>query len=145
MSIRSTDHSDDHNAWCSTTPTSDTAATEGDVDRGNHDDRGATLVEMLIVVLMLGTLLGAAVLALGGLTTEAADTGCDADRRQLHVAVGAYQAQTGNDTIAPTPAEATDGDRYERTLVDRGFLRVVSEFHHVDDLGAVTTQESTSC
>ena len=108
---------------------------------GTATDGGYTLVELLMVVLMLGVLLAAAILTVGGITTEAADTGCDADRRLLDVAVGAFHAQTGNDTIDPTPATATDADRYERTLVAGGFLRRVSEFHDVATDGTVTAQE----
>lgn len=127
--------SNDHPAWHDDRHDASRAATDG----------GYTLVELLMVVLILGVLLGAAILAVGGVTTEAADTGCDADRRLLHVAVGAYEAQTGNDTIAPTPAASTDPDRFERTLVEGGFLRWVSEFHSVDARGTVTPQEGTSC
>lgn len=127
--------SNDHTAWHADRHELGDAATDG----------GYTLIELLMVVLILGVLLGAAILAVGGVTTEAADTGCDADRRQLDVAVGAYQAQTGNDTIAPTPAGGTDHDRYERALVEGGFLRSVSEFHDVDAAGTVTPQEGSSC
>ena len=127
--------SNDHAAWLA-----DRRATSNSVTDG-----GYTLIELLVVVLILGVLLGGAILAVGGMSTEAADTGCDTDRRHLHVAVGAFQAQTGNDTIAPTPATGTDADRFERTLVEGGFLRSVSEFHDVDAAGTVTPQEHSPC
>ncbi|TDT18466.1 prepilin-type N-terminal cleavage/methylation domain-containing protein [Ilumatobacter fluminis] len=126
--------SNDHTAWHADRLDTSDAATDG----------GYTLIELLMVVLILGVLLGAAILAVGGVTTEAADTGCDADRRQLDVAVGAYEAQTGNDTIDPTPGIHED-DRYEQTLVEGGFLRSVSEYHVVDAGGTVTPQEGSSC
>ena len=130
-------------------PTRSNDHTTWHADRHDHHptatDGGYTLIELLMVVLILGVLLGAVILTVGGMTTEAAETGCDADRRQLDVAVGAYQAQTGNDTIAPTPAGGTDHDRYERTLVEGGFLRSGSEFHDVDAAGTVTPQEGSSC
>lgn len=130
-----TTRSNDHGAWHADRPEPHGTATDG----------GYTLIELILVVLILGVLLGAAILAVGGVTTEAADTGCHADRRQLDVAVGAYEAQTGNDTIAPTPAAAGDPDRFERTLVEGGFLRSVSAFHHVDAAGTVSPQEGSSC
>ena len=105
-------------------------------------DLGYTLIEMLIVVVILGVLTAAAVLAVSGMSTEAADTGCQADRRQLHVAVGAYQAQTGNDTIT---AVGTDHDRFEQVLVDGEFLRAPSEMHDLDADGHVTPQEGSGC
>lgn len=105
-------------------------------------DAGYTLIELLIVVLILGILGSVVVLSLGGLSTEAADTGCQADRRQLHVAAEAYFAQTGADQI---PATGSDHDRFERSLVDGGFLRSPSTLHDVDTDGDVTPQENSSC
>lgn len=104
-------------------------------------DEGYTIVELLLVVVILGILGSVTWLTLSGMTTEAADVGCRADRRQLEVAVEAYFAQTGSSSI---PATGTGTDRHEQTLVDRGFLRSVSELHHVADDGDIDP-EVTSC
>lgn len=105
-------------------------------------DHGYTLIEMIVVVVVLGVLGTVAVMSVTGLTTEAADTGCDADRHQLSIAVEAYFAQTGAGQIAET---GTDHDRFEHTLVDGGFLRSVSTNHDLDADGIVTPQENSSC
>lgn len=104
-------------------------------------DGGYTLVELLLVVVILGILGSVSWLAVSGMTTEAADVGCRADRHQLEVAVEAYFAQTGSSSI---PATGAGADRHEQTLVDRGFLRSVSELHHVADDGDIDP-EATSC
>lgn len=104
-------------------------------------DGGYTLVELLLVVAILGVLGSVAWLGVTGMTSEAADTGCLADSRQLHVAAEAYFAQTRADTI---PATGTDGDRFERTLVEQGFLTRTSTYHDLAADGAIT-REDPSC
>ena len=104
-------------------------------------DRGYTLVELLLVVVILGVLGSVVWLGVTGMTTEAADTGCRADRYQLHVSAEAFFAQTGHDHI---PATGSDHDRYERTLVDDGFLTRISAYHDLTADGALT-QEHPSC
>jgi prepilin-type N-terminal cleavage/methylation domain-containing protein len=98
-------------------------------------DVGYTLIEMLIVVVILGVLGSVVALSLHGLTSEAAGTGCQADRHQLSVAAEAYFAQTGADQIA---GAGVDHDRFERTLANGGFLRTPSTYHDLDADGVVT-------
>ena len=105
-------------------------------------DTGYTLIELLIVVLILGIIGSVVVLSLSGLSTEAADTGCDADQRNLFVAAEAFFAQTGAEQILAT---GVDHDRFERTLADGGFLRSPSAMHDVDADGKVTPQDRSSC
>jgi prepilin-type N-terminal cleavage/methylation domain-containing protein len=104
-------------------------------------DDGFTLVELLLVVVILAVLTAVAALLVTGMTTEAAETGCAADRHQLDVAVGAYEAQTRNPIIAPS-GDDDDPDRYERGLVVAGFLRDVSELHDVQADGTITPEDS---
>ena len=122
-----------HGASSGTTRTSDEPATPG--------DHGYTLVELLLVVVILAVLGSVVWLGVAGMTTEAADTGCRADRHQLHVSAEAFFAQTGHDHI---PATGSDHDRYERTLVDDGFLTRISVYHDLTADGALT-QEHPSC
>ena len=121
----------------------DTVSEESNRDQQTGKrDSGYTLIELLIVVLILGIIGSVVVLSLSGLSTEAADTGCQADRHQLHIAAEAYFAQTGADQI---PATGSDHDRFERTLADGEFLRSPSTMHDVDTDGHVTPQENSSC
>ena len=105
-------------------------------------DCGYTLIEMLMVVVILGILTAAVGLSVSGLSAQAADTGCLTDRRHVHVAAEAYFAQRGVDLI---PATGSGHDRYERTLVDGGFLHGVSVQHDLDATGAVTAEGNSSC
>ncbi len=109
---------------------------------GSPDDAGYTLVELIMVVTILGLLTAAVVLVLSGMSTEAADTGCRADRRMLDVAVGAHHAEDRQDAIAPS---GTDHDRFERALVEGGFLHEVSSMHDLDAAGVVTPEADSSC
>ena len=112
-------------------------------DRGTRQrDGGFTLIEMILVVVILGVMGSVTVMSVGGLSTEAADTGCLADRHQLGVSAEAYFAQTGVDQI---PETGTDHDRFERTLVDAEFMRSVSTMHDLDADGRVTPEENSSC
>lgn len=100
---------------------------------------GYTLVELLLVVGILGVLASAAWLAVGGMSTEAADTGCTTDERMLTAAVHLYLAE--HDEIAPT---GTDHDRYERTLVAAELIRGASGLHDVTADGTIVP-EGSSC
>ena len=106
------------------------------------EDAGFTLTELLIVLVILGVLGTVVVMALGGMSTNAADVGCKADRHVVHTAAESFFAQTGADTIAAT---GTDHDRYEQTLVDGEFLGSTSAMHDVDPDGVVTAQVGSSC
>ena len=105
-------------------------------------DTGYTLIELIMVLAILGILGTVGVLAVTGLSTEAAETGCLADRNQLSTATEAYFAQTGADQI---PETGVDHDRFERSLIDGGFLRSPSTMHDVDTDGVITAQENSSC
>jgi prepilin-type N-terminal cleavage/methylation domain-containing protein len=105
-------------------------------------DCGYTLMELLLVVVILGVLTSVVALAVTGMSTEAAATGCLADSHLMHVAAEAFFAQTGNDTI---PATGTDNNRYETTLVDGGFLRAPSSYHDLTPTGTITIEEGSSC
>ena len=105
-------------------------------------DGGYTLIEMILVILVLGILTTVVVVAVSGMRTEAADSGCDSDRRLLGTAAEAYFAHTGDAQIAATGA---GHDRYERTLVTGGYLRAASTYHDLDADGIITAQGGSSC
>lgn len=106
------------------------------------DDLGATLIELLFIVLILALLASVVVFAVSGVRADAADAGCAGDRRTLAVAAESYFAQ--HDAIA-IPAVDADHDGRERTLVAAGLLRAVSELHDLDADGVVTAEGGTSC
>lgn len=105
-------------------------------------DAGATLLELLVVVVILGLLIAAVVVTLTGVKSQAAESTCSADERHLHVAAESYFAAHRTRTI---PAVGVDPDRFEHTLVDGGFLRHVSEFHDLDAEGVTITKAGTQC
>ncbi len=58
-------------------------------------DRGFTLVELLIVIVILGILATVTVFAVRGITDRGKASTCQADKKTLETAVEAYWAQTG--------------------------------------------------
>ena len=77
-------------------------------------DKGFTLVELLIVIVILGILATVTVFAVRGITDQGQDSACAADEKTLQVAAEAYMAQNGT-----YPATAND-------MVTEGLLRDVS-------------------
>ncbi len=77
-------------------------------------DRGFTLVELLIVIVILGILATVTVFAVRGITNKGKTSACAADKKTLEVAAEAYMAQNGS-----YPASA-------QQMVDTGLLRSVS-------------------
>ena len=59
-------------------------------------DRGFTLVELLIVIVILGVLATVTVFAVRGITNQSKTSACSADKKTLQVAIEAYVAQNGS-------------------------------------------------
>lgn len=105
-------------------------------------DRGFSLVEMLIVIVVLGILATVTVLAVRGTSDNAENQACQAELKNLNTMVEAHFVRTGERTIAPTGA--TD-DRFEITLVDAQIMRSVSENYDIDADGTITPAAGTIC
>ena len=58
-------------------------------------DRGFTLVELLIVIVILGVLATVTVFAVRGITDKGKTSACAADKKTLEVAIEAYLANGG--------------------------------------------------
>jgi general secretion pathway protein G len=64
----------------------------------NIIERGFTLVELLIVIVILGILAGIVVFAVGNLTSSAKTNACNTEKSTIITADEAYKAQTGSYT-----------------------------------------------
>lgn len=111
------------------------------------DDRGFSLVEILIVIVILGILATVTVFSVRGITDRGEQASCDEDRRLVQTAAESYFAQKGGTTI-PTSNPAVPGvtgTTAEATLAEAGFLAIESELHDIDAAGAVTAAAGSGC
>ena len=76
-----------------------------------NQDKGFTLVELLIVIVILGILATVTVFAVRGITDKGKDNACQIEAKTIETAAEAYYAQEGND-----PGGIT-------TLATLGFLK----------------------
>ncbi len=67
-----------------------------------NQDKGFTLVELLIVIVILGILATVTVFAVRGITDKGQDNACGVEARTLDTAVEAYYANTQTDALAVT-------------------------------------------
>ncbi len=100
----------------------------------NKQDKGFTLVELLIVIVILGILATVTVFAVRGITDQGQTSACNADEKTLTVALEAYYAQEGNDA-----GDAAD----EATLVTEGLLVSESASYDISG-GAVDIADDAS-
>ena len=73
----------------------------------NKQDKGFTLVELLIVIVILGILATVTVFAVRGITDRGQENACDVDQRTLDTSIEAFYAQYQRDPA--TLAELTGG------------------------------------
>jgi len=109
---------------------------QNDKIQATRQDRGFTLVELLIVVVILGILATVTVFAVRGITDKGQESACDTDRRILEVAVETWYADE---------TTATAGDPTEAGMVTAGFLRDESALYDIGTAGAVNPQTGGAC
>ena len=106
-------------------------------------DKGFTLVELLIVIVILGVLSTVTVFAVSGITDRGRTARCDSDQRTVEVAVESFYAE--NNAYPAGVDNNADGDFIDagestpmQALVDDGYLRDPSTLHTVGTGGTVT-------
>ena len=88
----------------------------------NKQDKGFTLVELLIVIVILGILATVTVFAVRGITDQGQSSACATDKATLQTAVEAFYAQKGNTAGAGAN---------ETTLIQAGLLMGYSANYNV--------------
>jgi prepilin-type N-terminal cleavage/methylation domain-containing protein len=82
-----------------------------------RNDKGFTLVELLIVIVVLGILSGIVVFGVGRFRQDATNAACKADLATVGVAADAYDASTGN---YPTSLDVLVAGQYLKTAPKDG-------------------------
>jgi prepilin-type N-terminal cleavage/methylation domain-containing protein len=107
-------------------------------------ERGFTLVELLIVIVILGILAGIVVFAVGNLTTNAKAKGCAAEKTTITNALESYKAYTGS---YPTATAAGGGSHIAMDLLTGNatttpapgtLLKTVPTLYGIDNAGVVS-------
>ena len=112
-------------------------------------DRGFTLVELLIVIVILGILSTVTVFAVRGITTTGRTNACATDKRVLDTAFEAFAGQYGTTSIpvGSGPGVLTGivlGATPEDTLVASGLLKAVSPNWVLAADGSMASQGGTN-
>jgi prepilin-type N-terminal cleavage/methylation domain-containing protein len=77
----------------------------------NKQDKGFTLVELLIVIVILGILATVTVFAVRGITDQGKQNSCEVEQKTIETAIESYYAQNGN-TLADNDWSVLAGGLY---------------------------------
>jgi prepilin-type N-terminal cleavage/methylation domain-containing protein len=102
-------------------------------ETSSKKNKGFTLVELLIVIVILGILATVTVFAVRGITDKGKTSACTADQKTLQVALESYYANNGN-TVIPTEAQ----------LVAGGLIRTASQYLTIDAAGLVAVDATVA-
>lgn len=105
-------------------------------------DNGFSLIELLVLIVILGILVGVVVFAVTGLRDDAEESACPADFRNLITASETYFVRFGTTSIPD--ADGTPDGR-EQTLVDVGLVRDVSRRYDLDAGGELLLPPGSPC
>lgn len=94
----------------------------------NALQKGFTLVELLVVIVILGILAAVVVFAVNGISDNGQVAACKTDKQTLSTAIEAYRAKNG---VSTTPTEAN--------LKSGGLLADVSTYHDISWAGTTYT------
>ena len=73
---------------------------ENHIEEETKQDKGFTLVELLIVIVILGILATVTVFAVTGITNKGKTSACQSDAKTIQTAEEAYSANTGSYTAS---------------------------------------------
>ena len=105
-----------------------------------NQDKGFTLVELLIVIVILGILATVTVFAVRGITDKGKTNACDIEKKTIETAAEAYYAQEGADA-----SEATGGVAGAIALLSTsGFLKDDPSVNWTYTAGSGTTSASVA-
>lgn len=116
----------------------------------NAIERGFTLVELLIVIVILGILAGIVVFAVGNMSSNAKATGCSAEKTTISEALESYKSQTGT---YPTAVAAGGGSHTTMDLLTGHaattpatgtLLKTVPADYTIDNSGNITAIASNA-
>ena len=120
----------------------------------NKQDKGFTLVELLIVIVILGILATVTVFAVRGITDQGQQSSCEATEKTMQVAVESYFAQFGGAAIVSgadaLPAGMVSkgyaaGATPEETLVNVELIVETSGTVDVAADGTITATAAEAC